>query len=148
MKELLTESVDFLATVRPIKEKKLYLYEHETWGAFCRAELRLTPQHVNRLIAGRSNPVRGYKGPQKNPTIIYFIEACGADCVKIGITNTTVSCRIASLQTGCPFPLKQIGSRPGTRQQEFNIHRQFSEHHIHGEWFRLTPEIQQFITAI
>ena len=38
-----------------IKGQKLYLYEYETWREFCRAELQMTPQWANKLLASKED---------------------------------------------------------------------------------------------
>lgn len=74
-------------------------------------------------------------------TTIYFIEAVGTGCVKIGRGAN----RLSSLQTGCPFELKVLATTFGPIRLESELHRRFAEHRVRGEWFVLSPAIQAYI---
>lgn len=53
---------------------------------------------------------------------VYFIEAIGADRIKIGFTQGDPENRSAQLQTGCPFPLAVIGSFYASARRESELH--------------------------
>ena len=76
---------------------------------------------------------------------VYFIQ--GGKYVKIGYTeNPDISKRLGELQTGCPFPLKVIGSIPANRSLEWYLHRIYRQWRTHGEWFRISaPGLRQII---
>jgi hypothetical protein len=71
--------------------------------------------------------------------MVYFIEAVGRDRVKIGFTGTKVTNRLKELQCASPDVLSLLGTIKGGRSEELHLHRRFAEHHISGEWFRLSP---------
>jgi hypothetical protein len=66
--------------------------------------------------------------------IIYFIAA--DELVKIGHT-TNLSSRLRSLRTASPDELRILLVKPGTRGDEQDLHRRFSEFRISREWFKL-----------
>lgn len=77
--------------------------------------------------------------PDEVGEIVYFIHAVGTDRVKIGYTTDFAS-RFARLSTSSPYPLKLMAVFPGTRWHESEMHRQFSESRVHGEWFLFEQE--------
>ncbi len=64
--------------------------------------------------------------------------------VKIG-TATDVGRRMASLQTASPVPLKLLGVMKGGAPLEQQIHEQFRDLRVRGEWYRLTDELRDLI---
>jgi Meiotically Up-regulated Gene 113 (MUG113) protein len=79
--------------------------------------------------------------------MIYFIEAVGADAVKVGYTaadsrgqggKVGVEARLAGLRTGCPFPLRVLKLVEGGPPTEKKLHRMWAAHRLEGEWFRLS----------
>jgi len=55
--------------------------------------------------------------------MIYAVEILDQKFVKIGFSSAASSCeRIATLQTGCPFEIKEIFVIEGTLRQEQSIH--------------------------
>lgn len=70
----------------------------------------------------------------------YFIR-CGRR-VKIG-RSADVLKRFAALQTASPQKMKLLLVVAGDREKE--LHERFVRHRLHGEWFRLSEEILQFI---
>lgn len=73
---------------------------------------------------------------------VYFIR--GGGLVKIGYSECPTS-RMADLQAGSPIKLELLGTIRGQRGTEEALHKKFSHLRKHGEWFRLTKEIQAFI---
>lgn len=76
------------------------------------------------------------------PLLTYFIR-CG-DTVKIGCSRD-VAARLATLQISNAAPLQLLGVTP---ESESTLHRQFAEHRLHGEWFRLAPAIEAYCAAL
>jgi hypothetical protein len=74
--------------------------------------------------------------------MIYFIEAMGL--VKIGYSNNPKR-RLQMLATGCPAPCTLLAVRDGDQRDERELHRKFSHLRSHGEWFRLTSKLRDFI---
>jgi hypothetical protein len=73
---------------------------------------------------------------------IYFIS--GAGLIKIGVT-TKVDARLRSLELSSPVELVFLGMYPGTRSDEFALHKRFAHLRRHGEWFNDTEELRAFI---
>ena len=79
---------------------------------------------------------------------VYFIEAIGADRIKVGFTSKRTAVeRLRNLQTSCPFPLRELVSFEGTMLDEFNLHQRFASARVapNIEWFHATPELLAFI---
>jgi hypothetical protein len=77
--------------------------------------------------------------------VIYFIQADGIGHIKIGYTDDDASARLASLQTGCPVPLRLLHTMPGTMGDEKNLHRRFASANVGGEWFKPVTELMELI---
>ena len=76
---------------------------------------------------------------------VYFLE--GAGLVKIGYSDL-VAARAAELQSWSPVRLELLGYIPGaTRPVERWFHERYSVHRDHGEWFRPTVELRQFVAG-
>jgi hypothetical protein len=66
--------------------------------------------------------------------LIYFIRDTGTGAIKIGKAVDAVR-RLNILQVGCPSPLQLLGVIPGGGKKEAEIHRQFKDSRLRGEWF-------------
>lgn len=82
--------------------------------------------------------------------MIYFVLCREASAVKIGHTQTRgiahiLHKRVSMLQSGCPLRLELICVREGCLEEEREIHARFAGSQIHGEWFRLTGELQKYM---
>jgi hypothetical protein len=77
--------------------------------------------------------------------IVYFLRA--GDFIKIGKATGSPKNRIASLQTGCPYPITLIGFIHGGISEEFALHRRFAADHAYGEWFHAKQSIIDFIES-
>lgn len=81
---------------------------------------------------------------------VYFIQAQRSETeltenwVKIGY-SVHPGWRVAELQTGCPYPIRLIQAIPGTKKHEERMHRYFSEHKVHGEWYVPVPALAEVI---
>lgn len=69
--------------------------------------------------------------------MVYFLHSPEQCSVKIGFARS-VSKRISSIQCSNSSKLVLIGSIPGDRGKEWEIHGRFREFRIRGEWFRAT----------
>lgn len=72
--------------------------------------------------------------------VVYFVEAVGADRIKIGST-TNIEHRLSTLKVGSPFPLRLLAIRRDDGTLEAQLHRQFASNRLHGEWFRMTEDL-------
>jgi len=65
---------------------------------------------------------------------VYIIGSEGFPYVKIGHT-TNVAMRLSQLQTGNPFKLVVLATRPGSWALEQLVHKAYGFQRIRGEWF-------------
>ena len=79
--------------------------------------------------------------------VVYFIEAVGADAIKIGFTMGDPMKRLAALQTGNHARLQLLGAVPVEVLSEKRFHQWFRQYRIHGEWFRAVDAIRQAALA-
>lgn len=71
---------------------------------------------------------------------IYAIKAVGTNRYKIG-TTTDLKGRLATVQTGCPYPAQIVATWEGDRRLETAIHRELAEYRRVGEWFECDFEL-------
>ena len=66
---------------------------------------------------------------------------------KIGITTTTITRRVKSLQTGNPYKITRYWSKKCSNyvQMEKYFHRKFAKKRLCGEWFALDDKDLEFI---
>jgi hypothetical protein len=76
---------------------------------------------------------------------VYFLQGVTGGCVKIGFTMYDPRRRMADLQTGSPVVLRIIHTLDAPRSAERWAHARFSGSHSHGEWFRPTADLLDFI---
>ena len=75
-------------------------------------------------------------------TVVYVIKA--GDFVKIGIAENVVT-RLIVFRTHCPLEIELLfcstsRPRPEAREIEICCHNHFSQHNVHGEWFKVNVE--------
>jgi len=80
--------------------------------------------------------------------LVYFVEALGAERIKIGFTRGKVAARMDSLRNGCPFPLGVLKTVPGTTLDERRLHRKFVALREVGEWFFAAPALRKYIGGL
>lgn len=73
----------------------------------------------------------------KKWAMIYVLRTRSAPFLKIGFTDNSISDRIKSIQTGCPFSLDLIHVEQGDLASEKEIHKRLARHKVNGEWFEL-----------
>ena len=78
---------------------------------------------------------------------IYFLYAKKANTIKIGFTREPIK-RLIKLNAFSPEPLQLIKLVLGTMLEEKKIHRQFQGIRLHGEWFKGTKELFQYIDTL
>lgn len=81
--------------------------------------------------------------------VVYYIGVKGDDHVKIGTTKN-LTARLKSLSTARADGdrLVVLATEPGTYDLEQKRHAQFAGSRVHGEWFTLTPELQEHIDRL
>ena len=67
--------------------------------------------------------------------------------VKIGHTKYKyhLEHRLSNLQTASPEFCELLGTMPGDRAQEAELHHRFRKLRVRGEWFDLKDELREFI---
>jgi hypothetical protein len=75
--------------------------------------------------------------------VYFFINRMYQFC-KIGFSSN-ISSRIATIQTGCPFPLEIAGVFDGDMRLERKFHEAFREYNTNGEWFKIEGKLRAFI---
>lgn len=90
--------------------------------------------------------IRDHSGKQSDVTtgLVYFIEALGADRIKIGY-SVNPKARLKNLQTGSAFELSLVGTVEQQEWPEGSLHQRFAAHRIQGEWFHFAADIRAFI---
>lgn len=79
---------------------------------------------------------------------IYFIACTETERVKIGFTAGDPHKRLKALQTGAPAPLVMMEYRPGTQEEERQLHERFAATRLHGEWFEKSQEIFEYLCFV
>jgi T5orf172 domain len=83
--------------------------------------------------------------PGKKPTTVYFAQQMATGLVKIGYTNN-VRQRLCQLQDGGCGALTPLGTMPGGREEEAELHRRFTHLLRRGkEWFEPAEELLAYI---
>lgn len=78
---------------------------------------------------------------------VYFIQGQTTRLIKIGYASS-VGARLTLLQCGSPDLLALIGHEPAPREREAVLHRQFADARAHGEWFRPTHALLDYIRRL
>lgn len=67
--------------------------------------------------------------------------------VKIGCAYDPFD-RLKTLQSGSPTKLKIEALLKGSNKRERELHKLLAKHRMHGEWFRICPEIEAIIKEV
>ena len=76
---------------------------------------------------------------------MYFVEAVGADLVRIGHARSAAS-RLEALRLCSPVELRLLKEIDGGLREETELRERFAEHLVHDAWFRLAP-LRDFIES-
>lgn len=76
---------------------------------------------------------------------IYFIRGQSTGHIKIGRTSHSIENRLAQLQAHSPDKLEVIAVIEASSKLESRLHDHFQSAHLHGEWFKPTPELLSWI---
>ncbi|GAI11163.1 unnamed protein product, partial [marine sediment metagenome] len=90
--------------------------------------------------------MNGYnRGKNAIPEHVYFILDAESEAVKIGIASFPEE-RLAAMQIGNPHTLQLVKViENGRGELERDLHQLFEGATFTNEWFRLTPEIREYI---
>ncbi len=83
----------------------------------------------------------------KREKLVYFILNPVADLVKIGISEDP-AVRLVALQANTPHRLSLLGVVPGGAEKEKELHKQFANLRVRGEWFSFDTELKEFINGL
>jgi DNA-binding XRE family transcriptional regulator len=75
--------------------------------------------------------------------MVYFIQA-ESGSIKIGYSRSAIQ-RLNSLQSSNAEKLTLIGTINGSREKEYDLHKQFAHLLIGGEWFRPDVALLEYI---
>lgn len=83
--------------------------------------------------------------------MVYGLYDAGSGLTKIGYSSNPPQ-RLRDLQTGMPTKLSLVGSSPGGRSVEAQLHAALKDRHARGEWFSLGddpwPIVEETIRAL
>lgn len=79
---------------------------------------------------------------------VYFVEAVGANRIKIGFTRLSVEKRLAQISKGSPFPVQLLFARAGSLLDEAYEHELFARERVHREWFEASPRLRAHIAHL
>lgn len=81
--------------------------------------------------------------------MIYFVRQAGDinAPIKIGYSKNPEQ-RVKDLQTALPYELELIGTMQGGLKREAQLHNDFADTRLKGEWFKATPELKMRIAAL
>jgi hypothetical protein len=112
--------------------KRLTGQNKQNWG-------RLLNTLGIKLPPGKSGPKPRVRPPDQR---IYFAQS--GNQLRIGLALNPQQ-RIAHMCTTRPR-IKLLGHIPGDHKRLKRLHQRFSPEHIHGEWFRLTPDLKRSVS--
>lgn len=79
---------------------------------------------------------------------VYFAKPVGQDGpIKIGCSNDVFR-RIEQMSGWSPVPLELMATVPGCPADEHQLHREFAEYRLHGEWFSPGPRLLDHIRSL
>lgn len=84
------------------------------------------------------------RGVRKHAGYVYFIRV--GDHIKIGFSTRPID-RLNGLQTSNPGRLEIVGTRPGSRKTEAELHERFKDMRVRGEWFQARVPLLRFIES-
>ena len=82
-----------------------------------------------------------------DPLYIYFIQEGDNGPIKIGISRDPEN-RVRAIQVSCSKTTKLLCSVLGTVEKESALHEQFKNIRLHGEWFKPSKELVDFIAKL
>lgn len=90
--------------------------------------------------------LRHWTASQNGKLYVYFVQGETTELIKIGITSQDINLRIMDMQCGSPDRLTLLGIMcVKSRVVEKVLHKHFASTRVHGEWFRPSPELLEYI---
>lgn len=78
--------------------------------------------------------------------MIYFIQPIDGGLIKIGYAEN-VGERFKSIQLMSPLILRVLNTMDGDKELEGHLHRYFGKLQHHGEWFRPSEDLLEFVRS-
>lgn len=108
-------------------------------------ELKQKQIAENRKLGAQKAKETRYKN--RYPGFIYFIQGEYGGAIKIGFSKNPEG-RLKQLQTGYPDTLKMLCLVPGSNKDESDLHLEFQNFRLNGEWFKPEREIFDKIESL
>lgn len=89
-----------------------------------------------------SPKVRKPLRPPRAEDVVYVIYSCGH--IKFGVSSN-VTRRRHGFTTASPAPVHVLATIEGSFEDELKIHARFASARRVREWFKLTPEVREFV---
>lgn len=99
----------------------------------------MSEDQIDQLLADTGRHVAKFRADYAGT--LYVLRA--GEFIKVGFTKGDVLDRIAALQTGCPTKLFLLGTGPGGRFIERELHKILKDYRSHGEWYRDAPIVRE-----
>lgn len=89
---------------------------------------------LERIIARYVDLVLDHRERENADPVVYFIQAENGGPIKIGVAKDPAK-RLTELQATSPYTLLILGTVGGGFRREKELHAQFADWRLHGEWF-------------
>lgn len=99
-------------------------------------------ESLHYQVIGKYQQVKPETQPRHIEQLVYFIE--GGNSIKIGVAEYPQN-RLRILQNSSPLALKILKTCNGGREEERKLHARFAHLRQHGEWFKKSDELMDFI---
>jgi hypothetical protein len=105
-------------------------------------------RHMGPRGLGKGRPRNdGTMRETARPGHIYFLQNGRRKLVKIGFSSDHTT-RIGGIQSMIPDKLKLIGTVPGSRTLEAELHKRFAKYRVHGEWFSVEGALAAYLERL
>jgi len=104
-------------------------------------------REMSRKLNTELDCVVNNKSSNTKDGCVYFLLGRKSKRLKIG-HSFHVPSRVKALQSSSPEELVVIKTIPGSQQLETRLHKKFAHLRLHGEWFRATTEIMEYIQSL
>lgn len=94
------------------------------------------------LVEESSGPIAP---PAPGAGLVYFVRA--GEHIKIGKTRQLYT-RMLQLQRKVTVPIELLATVEGYTAKENELHARFADLREHGEWFRATPALEDFVASV
>lgn len=124
-------------------------YSKERLAADLSVDASTIGRWIRELIdAGRLDEFHSTWLTDSHSGHVYFIQAASGGPIKIG-RAIDIDRRLVQLQTASPEPLIVLAViENGGHAKERELHKQFAEYRLQGEWFMPCEELISFISQI